>query len=851
MKKITLGVLAHVDSGKTTLSEALLYSAGKIRTIGRVDHKNTFLDTHSLEKNRGITIFSKQATFSIDDTEINLLDTPGHIDFSTEAERVLQVLDNAILVISGTDGVQSHTETLWTLLTRYKIPCFIFVNKMDIEIADKEKILSELKEKISTNCVDFTISNKDENIAVCSENLMNKYLENGFLETCDINKEIEKRNIFPCFFGSALKLEGIENLVKSLSENTLQKNYDKKFSAKVFKISWDKQGKRLTHLKITGGCLNLKQVVFGVDKHQREWQEKINQIRVYSGEKFDVIDKAEAGTVCAVCGLNNTFIGEGLGADFGTNMSVLQPVLSYSLVLPMEIDPHIALRDLRVLEQEDPELHVTWNEQNKEIHLQLMGEIQLEILKDIIEQRFSYKVDFDSGAIVYRETIAEKVSGAGHFEPLKHYAEVHLSLEPLPVGSGIIIDNICKHDEIAENWQRLILSHLNEKIHTGVLTNSPITDMKITLTHAIAHIKHTEGGDFREATYRAIRQALLKAKSVLLEPYYKFKIEIPNENLGRVLTDMEIMGGKYENPESNTETSTIKGVVPVSACRDYAQTLLGFTKGKGKITLNFYNFDVCKEQEKIVKEINYQAENDTENTGNSVFCSHGSGFTVKWQEADGYMHYKEPKERKTEENSEFRRKTKIEDVSEKELLEIFERTYGAIKPQRREEYKKKIKPVENKVNFKARPIKTGPEYILVDGYNIIFDWESLKKLADEDINFAKNKLMDMLCNYTAYQNCKTILVFDAYKVKGNTGTVESYHNISVVYTKEAETADMYIEKVTHKIAKNHNVKVATSDALSQMIILGHGALRLSARAFEQEVLSAEKSMRDILENLNY
>ncbi|MFI3205854.1 MAG: translation factor GTPase family protein [Clostridia bacterium] len=850
MKKLSLGILAHVDSGKTTLSEALLFQAGKIRNIGRVDHKNTFLDTHSLEKNRGITIFSKQANFKILETEFNLLDTPGHVDFSAETERTLQVLDYAVLVISGIDGVQSHTETIWTLLARYKVPTFIFINKMDMGTADKEKLLDNIKEKLSQNAVDFIDESRDENLALCSEKMMNSYLKSSDIYDNDICKSIQKREVFPCFFGSALRLEGIENLANSLDKYTIMPDFSKKFGARVFKITWDKQGNRLTHLKITGGSLKLKAVIFGTDRQENDWQEKVNQIRVYSGEKFDSINEAFAGSICAVCGLTNTFAGEGLGFEKAGKTAILEPVLSYSVILPIDIDPHIALRSLRILEQEDPQLHVSWNEITKEINLQLMGAIQLEILQDIIKERFGFDIAFDSGNIVYKETISEEVTGAGHFEPLKHYAEVHLKFEPLSRGSGLIFDNICKHDELAENWQRLILSHLSEKTHTGVLTNSAITDLKITVTHGISHLKHTEGGDFREATYRAIRHALLKAKSVLLEPFYNFKIEVPQENLGRVLTDIDILGGKYGSPETYLDSSVIKGTIPVSAIRDYSKQLMSFTHGKGSISLNFSGYDICRNSEQVIKEIGYDAESDTENTGHSVFCSHGSGYLVKWQDADSYMHYKEEKKKTSQENISFSRRQEITDISEKELLAIFEQTYGAIKNDPRIGFEQKKRPVrKSEVKTKVAPMPQGPEYLLVDGYNIIFAWESLKELSKTNLESARNKLMDMLCNYRAYHNCNLILVFDAYKVKGNRGSVENYHNISVVYTKEAETADMYIEKVTHDIGKKHRVRVATSDGLQQMIIFGHGASRISALAFEQDVKEAEKSIREILSTM--
>ncbi len=852
MKELTFGIVAHVDSGKTTLSEALLYTAGEIRNIGRVDHKNAHLDTHSIEKNRGITIFSKQARFKVNSTYLTLIDTPGHIDFSAETERALQVLDYAVLVISGTDGVQSHSETLWTLLTRYNIPTFIFINKMDVEVSEKDKIMAELKEKLSTDCVDFSIDTKDENIALCSEKLMDEYLEYSKISELSVSKAIKNRIVFPCFWGSALKLLGIEQLFAALDSYTAMPNYPKKFGAKVYKISWDEQGNRLTHIKITGGSLKVKAVVFGKDKNDNEWQEKVNQIRIYNGVKFETPTELFAGAVCAVTGLSKTYAGEGLGIEKQAENSLLKPVLSYKVLLPFDIDPHHALHSLRILEQEDPQLYVRWNETIKEIELQLMGAVQIEVLSEVVKNRFGFDIAFDSGNIVYKETIAQTVHGAGHFEPLRHYAEVHLTLEPLKSGSGIIIDSTCRHDELAMDKQRLIISHLLEKSHTGILTNSEITDIKITLTHAIEHQKHTQGGDFREATYRALRQALLKSTPILLEPFYDFDIEIPTDNLGRVLSDIGQMGGKCESPQIKEETSYLKGILPVSTGKDYAGDIVNFTKGKGKISLKFNSYLPCHNSAEVIKKFAYDALSDNENTGHSVFCSHGSGFVVKWDEADKHMHYNEQKASTNSENKSVRRKTSITDISEKELLEIFEKTYGAIKKDPRVKIKKPIVQSADvlKVN-RAKPIPEGPLYVLVDGYNIIFAWDELKKMSETNLDLARSKLCDMLCNYCAYHRCELILVFDAYKVKGNVGSVEKYHNISVVYTKEAETADMYIEKVTQSIGRKHRVKVATSDNLQQMIILGHGATRVSARAFKQEVLDAEKSIREIIEEYSF
>ncbi len=845
MKKITIGILAHVDSGKTTLSEAVLYESGKIRSLGRVDYKNTYLDTNKQERDRGITIFSKQAIFNINETHINLIDTPGHIDFSAETERSLCVLDYAILVISARDSVQSHSVTLWEMLKRYNIPCFIFVNKMDIDTADRDYILNDLKVKLSENCVDFSGDIYDE-LALCSEDLMEKVLS-GNCETLDIAKAISKRNVFPCFFGSALKNMHINKLMNAVDKYSLMPNYSDDFSAKVYKITWDLQGNRLTHMKITGGFLEPRMQIEYTDKDSNVFCEKINQIRLYSSDKFTTAERAVAGDVCTVTGLSASFAGMGLGNEANNAKSLVTPVLSYQLILPMDVDLNFALSKFRILEQEDPQLQV-FSRQN-EIHIQLMGDIQLEILKNEVHERFGFLVDFDKGSIVYKETIAETVYGAGHFEPLRHYAEVHLKLEPLKKGEGIILASSCSKDELAENWQNLILTHLSEKVHTGVLTNSAITDMKITIISGRAHLKHTQGGDFRQATYRALRQALLKAKSVLLEPYYSFRLKIPSENIGRAITDIDLMGGSYDAPNITDDTAIIKGVLPVYSCRDYHKQLIGYTKGMGEITLSFKDYDKCHNSAKIIKSMAYNAEDDIENTGHSVFCSHGAGYTVKWDESDKNMHIKPIKQREiTEESVPLKRHFDV-DISEDDLLKIFENTYGKIKKDPRVGFHKKIKPIIENVKKSSKPVTIKEEYLLVDGYNILFAWEDLKKIANEDsLDTARLRLMDMLCEYRVFHKCELILVFDAYKVKGNVGSVEDYNNIKVVYTKEAETADMYIEKVTSKISKDKNVRVATSDGLQQVIILGHGALRLSATAFRKEVDETRKLIKEYLEN---
>lgn len=847
MKEITIGILAHVDSGKTTLSEALLYISGKIRNLGRVDHKNTYLDTHFLERDRGITIFSKQANFVLGDTKINLIDTPGHADFSSEMERTLQVLDYAVLVISGTDGIQSHTETLCSLLKKYKIPTFVFVNKMDLSHRDNAELLNELKEKFSDNCNDFmNLEDNYENIAVCSEKLMDEYLNTSKISDNNITDGIANNNIVPCFFGSALKLEGVNEIIYALDKFTKEQVYGKKFGAKIYKITWDEKNTRLTHMKITGGSLKVKATVFGKDKSKNDWSEKVNQIRTYSGASYDSSSEVFAGSLCAVTGLTQTFAGQGLGFEEKQTKPYLEPALTYKVIIPANYDIGEVVKALKILEEEDPQLEIMWNEILGEMHLKLMGEIQLEVLTGIIKERFNFNLSFDSGSIIYKESIKSPVMGAGHFEPLKHYAEVHLKLEPLPTGSGIILDNKCSTDDLTENYQNLILSHITEKMHTGVLTNSALTDVRITLMNGRAHIKHTEGGDFRQATYRALRQALLKADGVLLEPVYDIKIELPSVNLGRALTDIRLMGGEYDAPLNKDDLAIIYGAVPVATSRNYQRELMSYTKGMGKISFALKGYMPCHNTVETVKKINYDPFSDEFNTGDSVFCSHGTGYTVKWNESDKNMHIK-PEKKKEQRASGIRRTSSgaITDISEEDLMAIFERTYGPIKRNPLVALKEKPKVPEKKI--KVKPIILGDEYLLVDGYNIIFDWEELIDIARDNLSLARDRLMDMMCNYAASKKCKLILVFDAYKVKGGVGNTEKYHNITVVYTKEAETADMYIEKVTHEKAKNNKVRVATSDGLQQMIILGHGALRVSARAFKLEVIEAEKDMRELLE----
>lgn len=850
MKKLVLGILAHVDSGKTTLSEGILYKTGEIRKWGRVDHRDTFLDTHILERERGITIFSKQAVFHIGNDEFTLLDTPGHADFSTETERTLQILDYAILVISGSEGVQSHTETLWNLLKKYKIPVFVFVNKMDISQASQSDLMHNIKHKLDDSCINFSTdrSSKEfmENISLYDENLMHEFLETEQLNEKTISNSIYARNIFPCFFGSALKMDGIDDFINLLQKYTLEKIYGDNFGAKIFKISEDVQGNRLTHLKITGGNLKVKSSV-KYNFKDSIIDEKINQIRIYSGEKYHTIDSVDSGTVCAVTGLSETYSGEGLGIEMDSDTPILEPVLTYSVKLPAEIDSHKALIVLRHLEEEDPQLHVIWNEHLQEIHVQLMGEIQLEILKCIIQKRFGFTVEFGVGSIAYRETIEDTVEGIGHYEPLRHYAEVHLLIEPGKTGSGLVFSTDCREEMLNKNWQRLILTHLKEKQHLGVLTGSPITDLKITLTAGKAHLKHTEGGDFRQATYRAVRQGLRSAKSILLEPWYKFRLEIPSENTGRAISDIQRMFGNFSSPEIFGDICIIEGKAPVYEMRDYHYEVLEYTKGKGKLLYNLNGYEPCHNTEQIISDIGYNCDSDTLNTADSIFCSHGAGYTVKWNEVTDYMHIEsclKPAYKPEEISFNHIRNYKNRLAEDKELMEIFERTYGPIHRNENSAFKS-VKNIPD-CNYKAKPIPRGPEYLLVDGYNIIFAWDELNDIAKDNLDLARNQLINILCNYQGFKQCELILVFDAYKIKGGQRNIQKIHNINVVYTKEAETADMYIEKVTHDISKAHRVRVATSDNLEQLIILGNGAFRISASEFQKEIKSVEKAIRDFI-----
>ena len=834
-KHICAALLAHVDAGKTTLSEALLYESGVIRTRGRVDHKDAFLDTSPLERERGITIFSKQACFSYGNMDVTMLDTPGHVDFSSEMERTLQVIDYAVLIISGTDGVQGHTETVWKLLQKYRIPTFFFVNKMDLPGADKAAVLKELQAKLSPYCVDFTEEEEllCENVAMCEETLLETYLEEG---TFDLKKEVRRlvsgTLLYPCYFGSALQNEGVEALLEGLESYTKMPEYQKEFAGKVYKITRDDAGQRLTHMKLTGGELKLRDEIEGIGK--------VNEIRVYSGEKYTLHQEVKAGDICAVPGFTDTYAGQGVGkeADFCANQ--LAPVCNYQILLPEGTEEAIAWRQLKQLEEEDPNLHLSWQAQTREIFIQPMGEVQLEVIKRMVSERYGMDIAFGSATILYRETIEDTVIGMGHFEPLRHYAEVHLKMEPLPRGSGLQFVTECSEDELDLNWQRLILTHLGEKEFTGVLTGSPITDIKFTLIAGRAHLKHTEGGDFRQATYRAVRQGLRQAKSRLLEPMYQFRMEVPMEQIGRVMSDVGKMHGTFRQQPDDGEMSAIEGICPVASMAGYGTEFAAFTKGRGRMTLSFCGYEPCHNESEVVKNCKYDPDADVENTADSVFCAHGSGFVVPWNEVAKHVHVdtsikkRQPVKASTAVPKEPSKKnSKMSE--EKELQAIFERTFGPVKTRVETPAKKVIKAEPGKTKTKENKPVYEEEYLLVDGYNIIFAWDELKALAAENLEGARTKLMEIMCNYQGFCGCHLILVFDAYKVKGNPGSVEQFHNISVVYTKEAETADMYIEKTTKEIARKKRVRVATSDGMEQIIILGHGATRISARAFQEEV----------------
>lgn len=829
-RHLCIGLLAHVDAGKTTLSEALLYQSGERRTLGRVDHKDAYLDTHTLERQRGITIFSKQALLETEKLSITLIDTPGHVDFAAEAERVMPVLDCAVLVISGTDGVQAHTVTLWRLLERYGIPTFLFINKMDLAGAEKDKLLCQLQQQLSPGCADVD-GDLAESAAMCDEALLETYLQTGTVTDGNIRALIENRKLFPCCFGSALRLTGIDTLLQVLNRFAPNPNRMADFAAQIYKISRDPQGNRLSWLKITGGSLKVRTPISYVNQKGDALEEKAVQLRLYSGDKFTAAEEAFAGQTVAVTGLSTTYAGLSLGAQPSGKPAALEPVMTYRIVLPAGKDPALALPKLRLLEEEDPQLHILWS--GGQIHVQIMGKVQLEVLRSLVAERFDLDITMDSGRIFYKETIENTVEGIGHFEPLRHYAEVHVLLEPLPPGSGLKFDTVCSTDVLDWSYQSLILSHMSEKVHRGVLTGAPITDMKITLLIGKAHLKHTEGGDMRQATYRAIRQGLMQAKSVLLEPWYRFTLTLPTEMVGRAITDIRAMCGEFDTPENSGSLSTLRGTVPASELTDYADTVAAYTQGRGQLQLALEGYKPCHNTDAVVAELGYQPEADLENTPDSVFCAHGAGFTVKWNEVTQYMHLESGiKEEKAPQI--IQRNLHLED---KELEAIMEREFG---PQKTRLYRAPDnRPVTDTLHIK--PPKQ--QYLIVDGYNIIFAWEELAKIAKEDLEAARRQLMDRLSSFAGFKKWRIVVVFDGYKVKGNWGEKTQYHNIQVVYTRENETGDSYIESLVAQIGTNYNVRVATSDSLVQLSSLRSGVLRMSARELKEELDNANNQMK--------
>ena len=835
MKKTVIGILAHVDAGKTTLAEAMLYQTGRLRRLGRVDKGDTAMDTHTLEKERGITIFASQAVMNVGELEITLLDTPGHVDFSAETERTLQVLDYAILVISGLDGVQAHTRTLWKLLSVYRVPTFIFVTKMDFARKSREELMDELKAELSDGCIDFC-SDNDEALAMCREDLLEKYLDGEAITDGEIRELVKSRLAFPCYFGSGLKTEGVDELLGGLEKYVAPSVYPEVFGAKVFKISHDPQGNRLTHIKITGGSLKVRDSLKTGDV-----EEKVGQIRIYSGAKFTTADEVEAGGVCAVMGLNTTQNGQGLGHEASSGEPILEPVMNYRILLPEGCDAKVMMPKLKLLEEEDPLLRITWNSHLQEIHVGLMGEVQTEILKSLIAERFDVNVEIDSGRVLYKETITNTVEGVGHYEPLRHYAEVHLIMEPLPLGSGLKFATDCSEDTLDRNWQRLILMHLAEKQHLGVLTGSPITDMKITLAAGRAHIKHTEGGDFRQSTYRAVRQGLMQAQSKLLEPYYSFRLEIPPEQLGRAINDIRMRSGTFESPEDSGAMTLLRGTAPVTTLNSYAAEVAAYTGGRGRLSLELAGYNECHDSEKVIEEFNYSPEADLDNTPDSVFCAHGGGFGVKWDKVPEYMHLESCLKKKKPYTPQVNHRNLH--IDDKELEAIMEREFGPVKYNL---YRPKSDTVQEQKTVELADRK---QYVLVDGYNVIFAWDDLKALAQDNLEAARERLMHILCNYAAFTKNEVVLVFDAYKVPGNTGKHFDFHNIHVAYTKERELGDVYIEKLISQIGKNERVRVVTSDGLIQLSAVRFGVLRMSAAEFEREVDAVHAKIGEVLTEL--
>ncbi|QHQ61560.1 GTP-binding protein [Anaerocolumna sedimenticola] len=853
MKKLVIGILAHVDAGKTTLSESMLYLSGKIGKLGRVDKGDAFLDTYDLERSRGITIFSKQAMLEIEDTQMTLLDTPGHVDFSAEMERTLQVLDYAILVISGADGVQGHTKTLWRLLEMYEIPVFLFINKMDQNGTDKEKLLKELKQQLDDGCIEFgQVRTEDffDQLAMCDEGMLEAYLEFGQVENGQITMAIRDRKVFPCYFGSALKLYGVDQFMEGIAKYAMIPAYPDEFGAKIFKIARDEQGNRLTYMKITGGKLKVKDVLTN-----GMWEEKVNQLRIYSGPKFEAVNELGAGSVGAVIGLSKTRPGEGLGIEEASAAPVLEPVLSYQILLPMGCDPREMLPKLRQIEEEEPELHIVWDEGLQEIQAQIMGEVQIEILQSLIKTRFGVEVAFDSGRIVYKETITNTVEGVGHFEPLRHYAEVHLLLEPGEPESGLEFGLNCSEDILAKSWQRLILTHLEEKKHKGVLTGAAITDMKISLISGRAHNKHTEGGDFREATYRAVRQGLKEAKSILLEPYYSFQLELPEKMVGRAMTDIEKMYGTCEISQTNGEMAILIGSAAVITMRNYQKEVIAYTKGLGRLFCSLKGYEPCHNAEEVIKGIGYDSERDIINPTGSVFCAHGSGFLVDWDKVKDYMHVEGYLQKRENSPSVLspNKETYVEEsfISLEEIDHIINSTFYSNQGKKSTWKKRKTARDSYYAPSPRTNIQreTREKYLLVDGYNIIHVWPELKEHIDDNMDGARMKLLDILSNYQGIRKCQIIVVFDAYRVEGHNEEIIDYHNIHMVYTKEAQTADQYIEKFAHSNRNKYDITVATSDGLQQIIIRGAGCALLSARDLKADIEEANNSLNQAYQEM--
>ena len=828
---IVLGILAHVDAGKTTLSEAMLYLSGKLKKLGRVDHRDSFLDNNSLERARGITIFSKQAVMPLGEMTVTLLDTPGHVDFSAEAERSLQVLDYAVLVISGTDGVQAHTETLWKLLERYNVPVFIFVTKMDLPGCDRQEIMDGLRTRLSERCVDFSAGGDAlfESAAMCSEEAMDEYIETGSIGAERLRDMLRSREIFPCCFGSGLRTEGVAEFLDILELYARPGDYSEDFSARVYKIARDAQGNRMTFMKVTGGALRVRSLMKYADRDGNAFEEKISQLRIYSGAKYDTAETVLPGQICAGLGLTGTYPGQGLGAAGDFAEPLLEPVMSYRVILPPQSDPAVLLPKLMQLDQEDPQLHIVWNERTREISVQLMGRVQAEIFRSLVKERFDTDITLDTGRIMYRETIKDTVEGVGHFEPLRHYAEVHLLLEPLPRGSGIELSSICPEDELDRSWQRLILTHLAEKQHIGVLTGSPVTDIRFTLAAGRAHIKHTEGGDFRQATYRAVRQGLMQAESVLLEPWYSFVLEVPAEQIGRAISDVRAMNGEIDSPEDAGGMMRLEGAAPVAGMNEYMQELLAYTHGRGRLSLTPGGYRPCREQQKIVDAIGYEPERDTDNPADSVFCSHGAGVNIPWDQVKDYMHLESCLKPPVEETAPIAApRYRSLSIDDRELEAIMEREFGKIK---RPQYSaRQVNAAASEPAFEKKP-----EFIIVDGYNLIFAWDELKKLAADRLDLARGRLMDMLSNYCGFTKAKLVLVFDGFRTPGNPGSREDYHNINVAFTKDGETGDAYIERLADEIGKNYSVRVVTSDNLIRLSALRSGVLRCSSGEFKNEV----------------